>query len=396
MAQEVKLPQFSMGMSEGTLLRWFKNEGDAVAAGEPLYEVEAAKTNVEVEAPVSGILRRVLVQVGETVPVYTVLALIGALGEALPDGPMDAGEPAKAAAPSHGAAKVDDSPKRATPLARRLAKDLGIDLADVAGSGPEGRITDGDVRRHAAEAGRAAEGPSGEYEDVPHSAARRFAAQRLTASKTQVPHFYLRVDCEIDALLALRGRINTGHAEGKVTLNDLLIKAAAGALRRVPGANVSWTDTALRRFRTVDISVAVATPDGLYTPVLRGADTKGIHEVSAEMRCLAERARQGKLMPAEYEGGGFSISNLGTHGVREFAAIINPPQACILAVGAGEPRAVVRHGGLRVATVMSCTLSADHRAVDGATGAEFLAAFREIVEKAEPDQLGPLSSSGAG
>ena len=220
-----------------------------------------------------------------------------------------------------------------------------------------------------------------DHEDIPHTSMRRAIARRLSESKQQAPHFYLTIDCQIDALLVLRAQINAARPGVKVSINDLVVRAVAVALKRVPAANASWTDNAIRCWKEIDLSIAVATPSGLITPVLRRADTKSLGELSAEIRDLTGRAREGRLKPAEFEGGGFSISNLGMFGVREFAAILNPPQACILAVGAGEPRPVVRDGALAIATVMTCTLSVDHRVVDGAVGAEFLAAFKGLVEQ---------------
>jgi pyruvate dehydrogenase E2 component (dihydrolipoamide acetyltransferase) len=224
-------------------------------------------------------------------------------------------------------------------------------------------------------------GGSGGYTEIPHSNTRRIIAQRLTEAKQQVPHFYLTIDCRIDRLLALRAEANAALDDAKLSVNDFIVRAVALALKRVPAANASWGDTAIRLWHDVDVSVAVATPAGLITPVVRGADRKTVGAISAEIKALAGRAREGRLKPQEYQGGGFTISNLGMHGIREFAAIINPPQACILAVGAGEQRPVVVDGALAVATVMTCTLSVDHRVVDGAVGAEFLAVFKKLIEQ---------------
>jgi pyruvate dehydrogenase E2 component (dihydrolipoamide acetyltransferase) len=292
----------------------------------------------------------------------------------------------------------------ATPLARRLAKQAGIDLAKVVGSGPNGRIVRADLdkapklKSQPAPAAKAVAPPpvapaKGQdarrladllgmaYTARPNSGFRKTVARRLTEAKQTIPHFYLTVDCRIDALLDLRRHFNEGaESAGKVSVNDFVIRAAALALRKVPDANVSWTEEAILAYQDVDISVAVATPNGLITPIVKQADTKGLRQIAAEMRDLAQRARDGKLKPQDYQGGTFSISNLGMYGVREFAAVINPPQSCILAVGNGEPRAVVVDGQIVPATMMSCTLSVDHRAVDGALGAEYLAAFKVLVE----------------
>jgi len=290
----------------------------------------------------------------------------------------------------------------ASPLSRRLAAIAGIDLARVKGSGPGGRIVKADIEaaitcgapRAAApvaapQAKVVAPAPHIEmpgmpaYDELPNNNVRKVVARRLTESKQQAPHFYLSLDCEIDALLKLRADLNTrAEKDGvKLSVNDLVIKAAAIALRKVPAANASYTEAAIRRYRTVDISVAVAIPDGLITPIVRNADIKGLATISSEMKDLATRARAGKLKPEEFQGGTFSISNLGMYGIREFAAVINPPQGAILAVGAGEQRPVVKNGALAIATVMTVTLSVDHRVVDGAVGAEYLAAFKKLVEE---------------
>ena len=353
-----------------------------------------------------------------------------------------ASTPEAGAAPDAPAAQTPDRGAKATPLARRMAALAGIDLAAIAGSGAHGRITRDDVRRAAGRAapaevdegrerifasplarrmareaelpleGVAGSGPGGRvvkrdierelrqgaapppdpaapeqlpglppFERIGHSNMRKVIARRLTESKQTVPHFYLTVDCEIDALLEARREINRRAPEGvKVSVNDFVVKALAAALCRVPDANAAWTEDGLLRFRRVDVSVAVAVPDGLVTPVVRGAESKGLAAISAEMADFAARARAGKLMPEEYRGGTTSVSNLGMFGIRQFDAVINPPQATILAVGAGEQRPVVKNGSLAVATVMSCTLSCDHRAVDGALGARLLDAFKALVE----------------
>jgi len=414
MATEITMPELSPSMTEANLVRWLKQEGDPVEIGDVLLEIETDKALVDFEAPARGTLARVRVPAGALgVKVGTTLAWLLQAGEAVPDGASGARQdalvpqPALAQAPSDpapsAAAAPDSEPGRigSSPLARRLARQHGLSLAAIRGSGPRGRIVQVDIESAlratgtgpahvtapliaqpltpAVSAPGMADGRA--HEDVPHTNTRRVIAQRLTESKQQAPHFYLTIDCQIDALLALRAQVNAAQPERKVSVNDLVVRAVAVALRRVPAANASWTDHAIRRWKDVDISVAVATPAGLITPVLRRADTKSLGTLSAEIQELAARAREGRLKPAEYQGGGFSISNLGMFGVREFAAILNPPQACILAVGAGEQRAVVRDGTLAVATVMTCTLSVDHRVVDGAVGAEFLAAFKGLIEQ---------------
>ncbi len=291
----------------------------------------------------------------------------------------------------------------ASPLSRRLATLAGLDLSLVSGSGPGGRIVKVDIEaaisggapRAAAQAAapqaKAAPSPQAHvempgmpaYDELPNNNVRKVVARRLTESKQQAPHFYLSLDCEIDALLKLRADLNArAEKDGvKLSVNDLVIKAAAIALRKVPAANASYTEAAIRRYKTVDISVAVAIPDGLITPIVKNADIKGLAQISSEMKDLAARARSGKLKPEEFQGGTFSISNLGMYGIREFAAVINPPQGAILAVGAGEQRPVVKNGALAIATVMTVTLSVDHRVVDGAVGAEYLATFKKLVEE---------------
>jgi pyruvate dehydrogenase E2 component (dihydrolipoamide acetyltransferase) len=284
-----------------------------------------------------------------------------------------------------------------------MAEQQGIDLATLAGSGPNGRIVKADIEAYAggAPASVAAAAPTaapaipgtaqpGEapFDLLPVNNIRKVVARRLTESKQQVPHFYLTVDCEIDELLKVRADLNSRAKDGefKLSVNDMIIKAAAVALMQVPAANASWSDDGIKQYKQADISVAVAIDDGLITPIVRNANGKGLRAISDEMRDLSGRAREGKLAPEEFQGGTFSISNLGMFGVKDFQAVINPPQGCILAVGAGEQRPVVKDGALAIATVMSCTLSVDHRVVDGAVGAEFLAAFKALIE----DPLGLL------
>ncbi len=286
----------------------------------------------------------------------------------------------------------------ASPLARRMAAQAGLELGRIEGSGPHGRVVRKDIEEALAEGpararppAKAAATPAIEapglpaYTEIPHSAMRKVVARRLVESKREAPHFYLTVDCRIDELLKVRAELNgRSPSEGpdayKISVNDFVIRAAALALVKVPAANASWTETAIRRYQGADVSVAVAVTDGLITPIVRGAEGKGLAAISREMADLAARARAGKLKPEEYQGGTFTVSNLGMFGIKEFSAVINPPQGCILAVGAGEQRPVADDGMLAIATVMSCTLSVDHRAVDGAVGAEFLAAFKGLIE----------------
>ncbi len=408
MPKEILMPSLSAGMEEGTLARWLKAEGDAVAAGEIIAEIETDKATMEMEAAEAGILGRLLVPAGTNgVPVNTPIAILLQPGESLAEAPT----PAPIATPVEAPAPADPKPAKAvspqaagdlplrhlaSPLARRLAAESAIDLAALTGSGPRGRIVRIDVERARAAASAASPAPAAEPRPspapeapaqrgtrLPHSAMRRVIARRLLESKQTVPHFYLSVECEIDRLLALRADLNAVAADDyKLSVNDLVIKAAAKALRIVPEANAMWTEDAILRFDDVDVAVAVATDGGLITPVLRRADEKSLGTLSNEIKELAGRARANKLKPEEYQGGGFTVSNLGMYGVVSFAAIINPPQSCILAIGAGKRRAVVREDDTIVAaTVMNCTLSVDHRSVDGAIGARYLSAFKDLIEQ---------------
>ncbi|MCX5515841.1 pyruvate dehydrogenase complex dihydrolipoamide acetyltransferase [Kaistia algarum] len=406
MPKEILMPSLSAGMEEGTLARWLKAEGDAVAAGEIIAEIETDKATMEMEAAEAGILGRLLVAAGTNgVPVNAPIAILLQPGESLAEAPTPApaappAQPATPAAPKPAVATraADDvSPRHlASPLARRLAAESNVDLASLTGSGPRGRIVRLDVERARAAVAPAPSSPAAEPRQapaseapvervtrLPHSAMRRVIARRLLESKQTVPHFYLSAECEIDRLLALRADLNAVAAdEYKLSVNDLVIKAAAKALRIVPEANAMWTEDAILRFDDVDVSVAVATDGGLITPVLRRADEKSLGTLSNEIKELAGRARANKLKPDDYQGGGFTVSNLGMYGVVSFAAIINPPQSCILAVGAGKRRAVVREDDTIVAaTVMNCTLSVDHRSVDGAIGARYLSAFKDLIEQ---------------
>ncbi len=404
----ILMPALSPTMTEGNLAKWHKAVGDSVAAGDVIAEIETDKATMEVEAVDEGILGRILVDEGtENVAVNTPIAVILEEGESeadmagftqptapaapAPAAPPDsdvavAPAPAAAVAAGNGA---DGARVFASPLARRMAAQMGLDLAKIKGSGPHGRIVRADVEAQEAGGGRPAAGPAmavppsaGEaaYELIPHTTMRKVIAQRLTLSKQTVPHFYLTIDCHIDRLLEIRKELNARAEDFKLSVNDMVIKAAGLALRKVPEANASWSDEGVRLYKTADVAVAVALDGGLITPVIRHAEDKGLRDISVEMKALAAKAREGKLMPEEYQGGTFTISNLGMFGIREFAAVINPPEGCILAVGAGEQRPVVKDGALAVATVMTCTLSVDHRVVDGAIGAKFLAAFKMLVE----------------
>ncbi|MCX5614045.1 pyruvate dehydrogenase complex dihydrolipoamide acetyltransferase [Bombella saccharophila] len=408
MATNILMPALSPTMTEGTLARWVKKEGDAVQSGDVIAEIETDKATMEVEAVDEGILGKILIPEGtEHVAVKTPIAILVEEGEAVPEAPETAPAAAKAEAPAQAEkpepvviSSFDPAQQTSTqkadkgerifisPLARRIAKENGVDIASLTGTGPNGRILRRDVEKAKGQtssttASSATAAPAaGSVERVKHSGMRKVIARRLTESKTQVPHFYVSVDIELDALLALRSRLNKAlEAEGcKISVNDMMIKAVALALKQQPGLNVQFTETEMLHFEDVDISMAVSVPDGLVTPVIRQADRKSLKEISQEARSLATRAREGKLSPEDYQGGTFSISNMGMFGVKDFAAIINPPQAAILAVASGEKRAVIRDGELAVATVMTATLSVDHRAVDGALGAQWLNKLRDLIQ----------------
>ncbi|WP_287998832.1 pyruvate dehydrogenase complex dihydrolipoamide acetyltransferase [Acidiphilium sp.] len=422
MATNILMPALSPTMTEGTLARWLKKEGETIKAGDVIAEIETDKATMEVEAVDEGVLGKILVAAGsENVAVNAPIAILVEPGEAVPDSapaapapkPAAAPEPVAApapaaAAPAAPAAETTGHGPRvfASPLARRMAQQAGIDLATLKGSGPNGRIVKADIdaaRGSAPEAAapapkapaaappaQAAAAPAAPitapHDAIPHSSMRKVIAKRLQAAKQTIPHFYLSMDVELDALLKLRAELNAqspkeGPGAFKLSVNDLIIKAVAVALRRVPAANASFTEEAMIRYHDVDISVAVAIPDGLITPIIRKADQKGLAAISNEMKDLAARAKAGKLKPDEFQGGSFSISNLGMYGISSFSAIINPPQGGILAIGAGEKRPVVKGEQIAIATMMTVTLSCDHRVVDGAVGAEFLAAFKSIVER---------------
>ena len=420
MATNILMPALSPTMTEGTLARWLKKEGEQVKAGDIIAEIETDKATMEVEAVDEGVLGKILVADGtEGVKVNDPIAVLIEAGEAVPTGaatpaakpapaaaaapaPTPAAAPAPAPAPAPAMNGHAASGERifASPLARRMAQQAGIELAGVKGTGPGGRIVKADIEafqpgaaRPAAPTAAPAPAPTPKpavaitapHRLVPNSSMRKVIARRLSEAKATIPHFYVSMDIELDALMKLRADLNAkspkeGPGAFRLSVNDLVIKAAALTLRRIPTVNASWTDDNIVLYDDVDISVAVSIPDGLITPIVRHADLKGLAAISNEMKDLAARAKSGKLKPEEFQGGGFSISNMGMFGVTSFSAIINPPQAGILAVSAGQQRAVVKNGALAIATVMTCTLSVDHRVVDGALGAEWLAAFKTIIE----------------
>jgi pyruvate dehydrogenase E2 component (dihydrolipoamide acetyltransferase) len=417
MSTNILMPALSPTMTEGKLSRWVKKEGEEVKSGDVLAEIETDKATMEVEAVDEGYLAKILVPEGsEGVAVNAVIAVLTETKGEKVDAPV-AAAPAPAAKPApEAAAKPDATPASAaapapnhgervfaSPLARRMAKQAGIDLAAIKGTGPNGRIVKSDLEaapaQPSAPAAAAAPAPppapkpasapapaiNAPHTKIPNSSMRKIIARRLTESKQNVPHFYLSANIELDALLKLRAELNAkspkeGPTAFKLSVNDLIIKACAVALRRHPNVNASYTDEAILQYTDVDISIAVAIPDGLITPIIRKADQQGLASISNSMKDLGARAKAGKLKPEEFQGGGFSISNLGMFGIPEFSAIINPPQAAILAVGAGEQRAVVKNDAIAIATVMTVTLSVDHRVVDGALGAAFLATLKGVIE----------------
>lgn len=410
MPVSVLMPALSPTMTEGKLAKWLKSEGDEVVAGDVIAEIETDKATMEVEAVDEGVLAKILVAEGtDAVPVNQMIAVLleedeeeSALEGFTGDAPKAKAAPqaTKAEAPAEAKtapsqAPTDEKPQNktaerlfATPLARRIAAGQGLDLSNIQGSGPNGRIVKADVEgattktANVPQAATALQGGDSIVEEVPHNGMRKVIAKRLSESKQTVPHFYLTVDCQLDSMLAARQRINdAANGDYKVSINDFIIKAVAMALKAFPAANVAWSDDAMLQYKTSDISVAVATPDGgLITPIVRAAETKGLKEISTEVKELAGRAKEGKLQPNEYQGGSFSISNLGMYGIEEFTAIINPPQACIMAVGAGIRKPYADGDEVKIGTFMRCTLSVDHRAVDGAIGAGFLAVFKRYIE----------------
>jgi pyruvate dehydrogenase E2 component (dihydrolipoamide acetyltransferase) len=435
----ILMPALSPTMEKGNLAKWLKKEGDKVKSGDVIAEIETDKATMEVEAVDEGTIAKILVPEGtQDVPVNDIIAVLASDGEDVkaagagaggapapkaaeapkpavapaPAAPTPAAAPAAAPAPQAAAAPAKANGHArvfSSPLARRLAKEAGIDIARIDGSGPHGRIVARDVE--GAKSGKGLKAPAaapsaapavapamsdkqilslfeeGSYEIVPHDGMRRTIAQRLTAATQSVPTFYLTIDCDIGRLLDAREQINAAAPKDKekkplykLSVNDFVIKALAVALQQVPDCNVSWTEAGMVKHKHSDIGVAVAMPGGLITPIIRNAESKSLSTISNEMKDLAARARTRKLKPQEYQGGTSSVSNLGMFGISHFTAVINPPQSTILAVGASEERAVVRNGKIEVAHIMSATLSCDHRAIDGALGAELIGAFRRLVE----------------
>ena len=413
MSISIKMPALSPTMTDGTLAKWLVKEGDEVRSGDVIAEIETDKATMEVEAIDEGVVAIIAVEAGaQNVPVNAVIAVLAEEGEdpaslsveqsaSSPDAKMTQEAPVSApvsaaapvVAPVRAPAASSASRVFASPLARRIAAQNELPLDGLKGTGPNGRIIKHDVETALSQgsstssAGTSSSGalpvatPSAEDRFVPHSAMRRTIAERLTQSKQTAPHFYLTIDCELDNLLAARKAMNAAAGEGvKISVNDMIVRAAAYALMKVPDVNGSFEEEGCRYFADADVCIAVALDGGLVTPVIPAAQNKGLAEISQISKTLATQARDGTLPPSAYAGGTFTISNLGMFGVKEFAAVINPPQGAILAVGAGEQRPVVKDGQLAVATVMSVTLSADHRVVDGALGARWLQVFQEVIE----------------
>ena len=431
---KILMPALSPTMTEGNLAKWLKNEGDQIKSGDVIAEIETDKATMEVEAVDEGTLGKILVPGGtEGVKVNEPIALLleegedksalegagtapASKGNGHAEAAAETKTPDAPASPQSGGvarelmtkaqpAAGDGARVAASPLARRMAAQSGLELGAIRGSGPHGRIVKADIEAALRGGARpsvqpraearattspatqaAAPAPTGPlpgavYDEIPLNNMRKVIARRLTEAKQTIPHFYLTLDCELDALLTLRAQLNGREgAEYKLSVNDFVIKAVAQGMRKVPGVNASWGGDRIYQYKDIDVSVAVAIDGGLITPIVRKADQKGLATISNEMKDLAKRAKEGKLKPEEFQGGGFSISNLGMFGIKDFLAVINPPQTCILAVGAGEKRPVVRGDEIKIATVMSVSLSTDHRAVDGALGAQFLQEFKRLVE----------------
>lgn len=388
---KILMPALSPTMTEGNLAKWLKKEGDKVKAGEVIAEIETDKATMEMEAVDEGILAKIIIASGsEGVAVGSLIAVILEDGETaedltkmdlsvsvIPSGPLAAEVKVQAAVVE---IKAPSSERVfASPLAKRIAAQNNINLANIAGSGPHGRIIKSDVL-NASSNTRQVSRNLDEFKIVPYSNVRKIIAKRLLESKQTIPHFYLSIECRLDKLLEARAEMNALSDSYKLSVNDFIIKASALAMKDVPAVNGSWSDDGMVMYNNIDICVAVASPSGLVTPVLKNADFKNMPALSNEMKELAGRARENKLKPEEFQGGGFTISNLGMFGIKNFSAIINPPQSCILAVGEGSKRVVVENDVMKIATIMDVTLSCDHRVVDGAVGAQFLAAFRSYIE----------------
>lgn len=417
MSINILMPALSPTMEEGTLAKWLVKEGDEVKSGDLIAEIETDKATMEVEAVDEGVIGKILVSEGqESIKVNQPIAVLLEKDESLSDLVIENNvtdepneviketkveisdvvvlnnEPKNKSVSEEANSKINNNLSKssnssrlfATPLAKRLAKQMDIDLSLLKGSGPNGRILKFDVENYKGDKKLNTNQVSisnDTSEIVKNSSMRKTIAERLVKSKNEAPHFYLSIDCNIEELLKARSSINSmSNGEYKISVNDMIIKAASATLIKVPKANASWENENTRYFKNTDISVAVAIEGGLITPIVKNVESKGLQEISQDMKVLVQKAKEGKLMPEEYVGGSFSISNLGMYGIKEFSAVINPPQGCILAVGAGEQRAIVINNQISIATMMTVTLSCDHRVVDGAVGAEFLSKFKEFIE----------------
>ncbi len=423
----IKMPALSPTMEEGSLTKWLVKEGDKVLAGDVIAEVETDKATMEVEAVEDGVFARIIIEEGtQSVPVNEEIAIMLEEGESIDildsqssikkqKNSKEENQNIKNTAGnelsenkandeiqdeiknirSAEVINIDQSNKRniASPLAKRMASQANIDISLINGSGPKGRVIKNDVLAYIGKSqslekiepiksDNTSSIENNNFIEIPNSNMRKIIADRLTNSKQNIPHFYLTVDCQIDELLSLRKELNNRSKDGKfkLSINDFVISAVAQSLVKVPETNSSWTKSSVIQYKNIDISIAVALDEGLITPVIRDANHKGLADISNEMKELVHKANTNKLLPEEFKGGTFSISNLGMYGIKEFSAVINPPQGAILAVGKGEERPVVKNGALAVATVMTCTLSCDHRVVDGAVGSKFLTQFKEFIE----------------
>ncbi|MBI1954566.1 MAG: pyruvate dehydrogenase complex dihydrolipoamide acetyltransferase [Proteobacteria bacterium] len=388
----ILMPALSPTMTEGNLAKWNKKEGDLIKPGEVIAEIETDKATMEVEAVDEGLLAKILIPEGrEGVKVNEVIAVLLEEGEELSvlenflkkeKTVLQQISQSEQPAPIQSASLKNPTQRVfASPLARKIAETQHIDLTTLTGTGPHGRIVKADVEKALMAPPKPILSPvSASYTDIPLGSMRKTIAKRLTESKQTIPHFYLTIDCELDKLLALRSEINNCLQDQKISVNDFIVRAVALSLIDVPDANVAWMDSVLRQYHQADISVAVAIEGGLITPVVKSAHLKSLKELSLEIKALAERARAGKLNPEDYQGGTFTISNLGMYRIKQFEAIINPPQGCILAVGMGEKRPIIKKDHIEIATLMTVTLSVDHRAVDGAIGSKFLSTFKEYIE----------------
>ncbi|MCF8463156.1 MAG: pyruvate dehydrogenase complex dihydrolipoamide acetyltransferase [Rickettsiaceae bacterium] len=405
---EILMPALSPTMEVGNLTKWLKNEGDSIKIGDVLAEIETDKATMELESIEEGVLGKIFVPSGsQGVKVRDLIAVILTKGEDASilanykstqsssvanakiesnSDPITPKNTEENKIEINAAAALDvNNRKFATPLARRMAQQANLDISSIAGSGPNGRVIKFDIT-NALETNKFTPSTNSNNVEVgaivkkPHSGMRKIIAARLSESKQTVPHFYLTKECNLDKLIQLRQEVNH-NIESKISINDFIIKACAIALKRIPEVNASWTNDAMVMYNNVDVSVAVSIDEGLVTPIIRGADKKSVAEISQEMKKLAEKARSGKLIPTDYQGGGFTISNMGMYGIKNFSAIINPPQSCILAVGTAEKRAIVDDSdNIKIANILSVTLSCDHRVVDGTLGAKWLKEFTDILE----------------